>query len=76
MKPLVIGDRVKYRQEFLGGLGGFTGVMPFAKGRITNIEVLGAVQLATIDWGQDNERVPEKVIVKNLTWAHNHDHDE
>lgn len=68
---LKVGDRVRYSRLFLRSTGQYTGDVPFAKGRITGIEVLGpasdpeATRLAHIDW--ENCDCPKRVALFNLS---------
>lgn len=66
-----VGDRVKYRREWLRSVGCVTGDMPFARGAITALQVVGTIVLATIAWdGNDPVVIPTKANVNNLTFAH------
>jgi hypothetical protein len=69
--PLVIGDRVQYKAEFLRSIGQYTGPMPFARGKILSLAKLGTdTTLATIFWDLEwHDRVPSKVNVANLERA-------
>ena len=53
-----------YSKQFLQSTGQTTGDTPFAKGKVESIKDLGGLQIATIDW-KDNE-IPCRVNVKNL----------
>lgn len=69
-KQLGIGDRVKYRREWLQSVGCITGPMPFARGSITALQSVGPITLATIAWdGNDPVVMPTKANVNNLTFA-------
>lgn len=64
MKELQVGDRVRYRGEFLRSIGAFTGSLGQARGKVVNLKPVGQLVIATIDWGRND--VPDKVNVKNL----------
>ena len=61
---VTIDSRVKYSTSFLRSIGAITGELGFARGVITNIENLGSLKIATIDWG--DESISAKVNIKNL----------
>jgi len=66
-----IGDRVKYRREWLRSVGCYTGELPFARGTIAALQQVGPIVLATIAWdGNDPVVVPTKANIQNLTFAH------
>lgn len=67
MKKLAVGDRVKYRREFLQSTGQHTGDIPFARGTITRLKTYGSMTLAGIEW--DDPEIPRQVAVANLTLA-------
>jgi hypothetical protein len=62
---LQLGDRVAYSSRFLKNTGQHTGDIPFARGTITRLTLIGNSQLAHIDW--DREGIPGKVLVANLS---------
>ena len=59
-----VGDKVAYSVQFLRSIGMSHSDMAHAKGVVTKLDKLGEVQLAHIDWG--NDEIPPKVIVPNL----------
>lgn len=63
-----IGDRVKYSRDFLRSTGQFTGPIPFARGIIQEISLVGnTLKLATVVWDNDIlEEIPKRVNIKNL----------
>jgi len=61
---LKVGDIVQYSKKWLRSTGSHTGDLPRAKGKITKLDKLGAMDLAHIDW--DKKDIPPKVIVANL----------
>ena len=63
---IVVGSTVKYRREFLRSIGQCTGDMPFARGVVTELKVLGETTIAVISWN-----MPGKVNIKNLTLHNN-----
>ena len=63
-----VGDMVRYRAGFLRSIGVHTGLLPQARGKVTELEPIGrSLVLAVVDWGDDE--VPPKVNVKNLERA-------
>ena len=64
MHKLKIGSYVKYSRNWLRSTGNFTGDIPIAQGRIINIQDLGSLKLAIIEWNRID--IPEKVNIKNL----------
>ena len=62
--PLAVGDRVGYAAKFLRSIACFSGVLPHARGVIKELEDLGSLVLAVIEW--DRPGVPTKVNVNNL----------
>lgn len=71
MKTFVVGDRVKYKREFLRSISCFTGSLPFARGTIIALKGDGKNwMIATIRWDAgrdvDPSEVPEKVNAANL----------
>lgn len=65
-QPIQVGDKVGYSKTFLQSTGQYTGDVPFARGIVTALEILGAeIVLATIDW--NTPELPSKVHVKNLS---------
>lgn len=65
---LQIGDRVRYRAEFLRSIGQYTGPLPQAKGKIIAANPLGSsTTIATITWENDHYgEVPTRVNAVNL----------
>jgi hypothetical protein len=63
-KPLHVGDRVGYAANFLRSIACFSGELPHARGVIKELEDLGSLVLAVIEW--DRPGVPTKVNVNNL----------
>lgn len=63
--PVKVGDMVMYSRQWLRSTGQFTGDICFAKGTVKELQPLGEVVLAVIDWGGAD--LPEKVNVKNLS---------
>ena len=62
---LVVGDKVKYRREWLRSAGFFTGPIPFLRGEIIDIVPLSTeTMLAVVKW---NDGTEGKVNIKNLT---------
>lgn len=61
---VAIGDRVAYSVQWLRSIGTITGELPAARGTITELQDLGGLVLATIDWG--NPDIPPRVNVNNL----------
>ncbi len=59
-----IGDRVGYSHAFLKSTGQFTGPVPFAKGKVTDLVGFGGLTLAIVAW--DTPDMPERVNVANL----------
>lgn len=66
---LAVGDRVQFSKQFLQNTGQYTGEMPRARGVIEEIEPLGksGTYLATIDWDQVPDEVPDTVNLVNLS---------
>ena len=64
-KAIEAGDRVAYSKQWLRGTGQMTGDMPQARGTVMEVQVLGSLRLAVIQW--DHPDFPEKVNVKNLS---------
>ncbi len=62
---LFIGDQVRFSSEFCRNVGIYTGQIPLARGMITNINKVGNINLATIDWNY-KEDVPNRINVLNL----------
>jgi hypothetical protein len=60
-----VGDTVMYSRAWLRSTGQFTGDICFARGTVNELQPLGEVTLAVIDWGGAD--LPEKVNVKNLS---------
>ena len=58
------GARVAYSARFLRSIGAYTGVLPFARGRVADVSDSGIV---TVDWENDfaNE-VPKRILASNL----------
>jgi hypothetical protein len=67
ISKIEVGSEVKYSREWLKSTGTYTGELPFAKGKVTAIKDLGGLQIATIDW--NNEEIPARVNVKSLVLA-------
>jgi len=61
---LEIGDKVRYRANFLRSIGEYTGSLPRARGIVTDIQSLGGRRLIVVDWRDPN--IPEKVLEPNL----------
>lgn len=60
-----VGDKVRYKSEFLRSTGQYTGDIPFARGTIKEIKKYsGDFAIALIDW--QNENVPARVNIGNL----------
>jgi hypothetical protein len=60
-----VGDKVRYRTEFLRSIGCYSGPLPFARGEITAVKTHGtSFTLATINWTKGD--APETVNVFNL----------
>jgi hypothetical protein len=66
---ITVGTRVMYARTFLRSISAFTGVMPFARGTVTEIER----EIATISWddesaldAEDGYLLPRRVNVANL----------
>lgn len=59
------GDTVAYSRRFLQSISCFTGDMPQGRGTVKELQRLGEVTLAVIDWGGMD--LPEKVNVRNLS---------
>jgi hypothetical protein len=57
-----VGDRVAYRVTFLRSICAYTGELPFARGKVTDI----TGDIATIDW---NNGAPPRVHTANLIGA-------
>lgn len=60
-----IGDIVAYKASFLRSTGQYSGDIPHARGKVTEIKPFGENALATVDW--DNEVIPSKILVSNLS---------
>lgn len=67
-RDIVVGSRVKYKVNFLRSISCYTGPMPFARGRVTQIKEIG-VKIASIDWDGPTPDVPDRVNVANLAHA-------
>jgi hypothetical protein len=62
---IIIGDKVKYRPEYLRSIGGFAGPLPWARGVVKFVQRINESEIfAFVDWG--NPDVPNRVNVKNL----------
>jgi hypothetical protein len=59
-----IGDQVGYSHAFLKSTGQHTGIVPFARGKVTDLTVFGSATLAIVAW--DTPDMPERVNVANL----------
>jgi len=64
-KAIEAGDRVAYSKQWLRSTGQMTGDTPQARGTVTEVQELGLLRLAVIQW--DRPDFPEKVNVKNLS---------
>lgn len=64
LNPIQVGDKVKYKAEWLRSVGMYTGPVPFARGVVTALEPVGSMTLAVIKW--DRPGIPERVNVENL----------
>lgn len=62
-----IGDRVRFKAEWLRSTGSFTGPVPFARGTVTRIEPLHRSERSVV-WVQwdEAEGVPPKALNVNL----------
>lgn len=65
MSAIEIGDKVQYSARFLKSIGCYTGELPFAKGRVTYLQKVGSLTIASVAWGNPSD-VPEGVNVANL----------
>ena len=63
-----IGDRVKYRVEWLRSVGAYTGPLPFQRGTVVEIQNRNNWVLIGVDFG-GNPYEPQYVNAKNLTLA-------
>lgn len=74
---ITVGTRVMYARAFLRSISAFTGVLPFARGTVTEIDrhQLDApgFAIATISWddeyaldAEDGYLLPQRVNVANL----------
>jgi hypothetical protein len=62
-----VGDKVGYSHAFLRNTGQLTGAAPFARGTVVGFENAGSgFVIAFVDWGQDKDRLPGRVNMKNL----------
>ena len=50
MRPLEIGDVVRYATPFLKSIGAYTGDIPHARGRIVAISPIGETAIVEIEW--------------------------
>ena len=67
-QPIQVGDIVGYSKAFLQSTGQYTGDVPFARGKVTALHLLGTETiLAEIEW--DKPDLPSRVNVKNLVTA-------
>lgn len=65
-QPIKVGDIVGYSKAFLQSTGQLTGDAPFARGKVLDIQPLGAdILLAEIEW--DKPDLPNRVNVKSLS---------
>jgi hypothetical protein len=64
-KAIEAGDRVAYSKKWLRSTGQMTGDTPQARGTVVEMQVLGSIRLAVIQW--DHPDFPEKVNVMNLS---------
>jgi len=62
-EELKVGNEVKYSTKFLRSIGCYTGDIPFANGKIINIDG----DIATINW--KNPNLPKKANINNLVAA-------
>lgn len=70
MKPLQVGDRIKYRREFLETLGDQAEELRYARGAIVSLTtVTPTVTRAQIDWEFSSENLPTQSCVDRLTLA-------
>lgn len=65
MEALKVGDMVKYKRTFLKGVFSITDPAWFARGRIVSIN--GYV--ATVWWHNQEDEIPPKVHINNITHA-------
>lgn len=66
--PIKVGDTVAYSKAFLQSTSQYTGDVPHARGKVTNLVQLGKdTILAEITW--DTPDLPARVNVRNLTTA-------
>lgn len=63
-RKIKVGSKVKYSARFLRSIGAYSGSLPFAKGKVTDLKKFGENFLAEIDW--KDKDIPEKVLVSNL----------
>ncbi len=64
VKPIRVGDIVGYSHAFLNSTGQYTGDVPRAKGKVTDLVAAGPLILAIVEW--DTPDMPERVNVANL----------
>lgn len=66
MAKIETGDRVRYSTGFCRSIGAYTGDVPQARGKVTEVAQLGKTDLwlARVNW--DTPDMPERVNVKNL----------
>lgn len=58
------GCTVAYSAAFLRSIGCFSGDMPQARGKVSDLRKMGETTLAEVEW--DIEGMPKRVNVKNL----------
>ena len=68
MRPIAVGDRVRYSAKWLRNTGQYTGPVCSAKGTVTALEPFGVEgrQLATIAW-ERKAPLPPRVLDVNLS---------
>lgn len=66
-QTIKVGDRVMYSKAWLQFTGNIAGVIPHARGIVNKLTAVGMLVKATIDWGEDEDEVPPRVMTCNLT---------
>ena len=69
ISPIHVGDDIAYAKRFLQSIGCHVGGMASARGKVTELEPVGDLILARIDW--DTPGLPDRVNVKNLSLVKN-----
>lgn len=64
MSMIAVGDMVAYSAGWLRSMGAYTGILPFARGKVLKIDERSSFAIAQVDW--DNDEIPPRVNVKNL----------